>query len=214
MLDINLIASRRAQRQRTLALIRLAFYGLLGLGILVVLLYAWMTIQISLVNGRIIEADAKLNAPDVQTKLERVHFLEAQIAELQPKAVVLQKVHDSESRWIDIMRHIGASVPANVWVTQVSSRNVDKGQQINLQGSAVSQKLIGAYMLALQQAEWFGTLQLIQADTNSNKGTEKVDFEVILPLQEAIGLDLLKPEGSGMESSPSTNSSAPKEGEM
>jgi Tfp pilus assembly protein PilN len=213
MLDINLIASRRAQRQRTLALIRLAFYGLLGLGILVVLLYVWMSIQISLANGRIIEADAKLNAPDVQNKLDRVHYLESQIAELEPKAVVLQKVHDSESSWIDIMRHVGASVPANVWVTQVASRNVDRGQQINLQGSAVSQRLIGAYMLALQESDWFGTIQLIQADTSNNKGTEKVDFEIILPLKEGIGLDLLKPETEVTESSSPTSGSAPREGE-
>jgi Tfp pilus assembly protein PilN len=213
MLDINLIASRRAQRQRTLALVRLAFYGLLGLGILVVLLYAWMSIQISLVNGRIVEAEAMLNAPDVKTKLDRVHYLESQISELKPKATVLRKVHDSESSWIEIMRQVGASVPANVWVTQLNSRFVDRGQQINLQGSALSQKYIGAYMLALQEADWFGPLQLVQADTNSNKGPEKVDFEIIIPLKEAIGLDLLKPKGSAADSAPAGDS-ASQGGEM
>jgi Tfp pilus assembly protein PilN len=213
MLDINLIASRRAQRQRTLALIRLAFYGLLGLGILVVLLYAWMSIQVRLVNGRILEAEAMLNAPDVKEKLDRVHYLEAQIGQLKPRATVLQKVHDSENRWIEIMRHVGASVPTNVWVTQVESRYVDKGQQIYLQGSAVSQKYIGAYMLALQEADWFDTLQLVQADTNNNKGTEKVDFEIILPLKEGIGLDLLNPDKK-KGNSVSPDSPAPQEGGM
>jgi len=192
MIDINLIAARRAQRQRALALMRLAFYSLFGLALVVVLLYAWMTVQISLVAGRIAEAEAVLSAPDMQENLGRIRFLEGQIATLGPKAQVLRRVHESESRWIEVLRDIGGNIPAQVWVSSVSSRRADQGQQIILSGSAQSQRLIGAYMLALQPAEWCGPLQLIKAGASSDRRRgEVVDFEIVVPLKEPIGLDLL-----------------------
>jgi Tfp pilus assembly protein PilN len=199
MIDINLIAARRAQRQRAVTLMRLAFYGIFGLAIIIVLMYAWMSIQISLVGGSIAEAEAKLSAPDMQANLSRIQFLEGEISQLTPKVTVLQKVHASERRWIEVLRDIGGSVPANVWVSTLVSRRADKGQQITLSGSSYSQRLIGAFMLALQPAAWSDQLQLVQADTNLGRKNERlVDFEVVVPLKEAIGIDLLtKEEPSG-----------------
>jgi Tfp pilus assembly protein PilN len=195
MIDINLIAVRRAQRQRVLALMRLSFYSLFGLALLIVLLYAWLTVQIRFVEGGISEAEAVLSAPEMQENLRRIQFLKGEIRVLSPKAEVLQRVHESETRWIEVLRDIGTSAPAYVWVESVQSRMVDNGQRITLSGSAESQRLIGAYMLAVQGKEWCGPLQLIQANTMQDRtGRKVVAFEVTVPLQEPIGIDLLGPE--------------------
>ncbi|NIM04146.1 MAG: hypothetical protein GTN69_02995 [Armatimonadetes bacterium] len=195
MIDINLIAVRRAQRQRVLTLMRLSFYSLFGLALLIVLLYAWLTVQIRLVEGEVSEAEAVLTAPDMQENLRRIDFLKSQIEVLAPKAKVLRKVHESENRWIEVLRDIGTSVPARVWVSSVQSRAVDNGQRITLRGGARSQRLIGAYMLAVQGKEWCGPLQLVQADTGKDRSKgEVVNFEVTVPLVEPIGVDLLTPE--------------------
>ncbi len=192
MIDINLIAARRGQRQRALALMRLAFYGLFGMATLIVLLYAWLTVQISLVSGRIAEAEAVLSSPQMRGDLRHIRYLEGQIAELAPKAQVLKRVHESESRWITVLRDTGNSIPAQVWVASFSSRSADKGQQLTFSGAAFSQRLIGAYMLALQRATWCGPLQLVKADANRDPRKEGiVDFEVTVPLREPIGIGLL-----------------------
>jgi len=212
MIDINLIAARRTQRQRILALMRLSFYGLFGMALLIVLLYAWMTVQIRLVSSRIAEAEAILAAPDIQENLRRINFLKGQIATLAPKAEILRKVHDSESRWLEVLRDVGASVPADVWVNSMQSRAADKGQQISLTGSASSQRLIGAYMLALQGEDWCGPLQLVQA--NSSRDPSKantVDFEVTIPLKEPIGLNLLKPAPEEESAPPQPGANGEKE---
>ena len=192
MIDINLIASRRAQRQRSIALMRLAFYSLLGLGVIVVLLYFWMTFEINLVQGRIQEVEASLQDPAIKENIKKINFLDGQIAILGPKVNVLKKVHDSESRWIEVLRDIGAAVPANVGITSFASRRVDRGHQISLNGSAASQALIGAYMLAVQSDTWAGPLQLVQADTShAVRDFNLVNFELIIPLKEPIGVESL-----------------------
>ena len=195
-IDINLIAARRAQRQRALAFMRLSFYGLFGLAILVVLLYAWLTVQIRIVSADIVQTEAVLSAPDMQQSLRRVTFLKGQIRELTPKVQVLKKVHDSESRWLEVLHTVGEQVPASVWVTGVASKEGDRKQQvINLSGSADSQRLVGAYMLALQQAQWCGPLQLLQSDSgNGGRDNNIVDFEIAIPLKESIGVNLLGKE--------------------
>jgi Tfp pilus assembly protein PilN len=192
MIDINLIATRRAQRQRAIALMRLAFYGLLGLGVVLVLLYFWMTFEINYVQARIQDAEASLQDPTVQENIKQINTLDSQIAILGPKVKVLKKVHDSESRWIEVVRDIGAAVPANVGITAFTSRRVDRGQQISLSGAAASQSLIGAYMLAVQSDAWAGPLQLVQADTSrSAKNSNLVNFELTIPLKEPIGVESL-----------------------
>ena len=194
MIDINLIATRRALRQRALALMRLAFYSLFGLALIIILMYAWMTVQIRFVSSQILEAEAVLSAPDMQKNLQRIGFLESEIRVLTPKVSVLKKVHESEDRWIEVLRDMGRNIPADVSVSDLSSRAVDRGQQINMSGSAVNQELIGAYMLDIQAQDWCGLLQLVQADSKRQEMIRGVEFELTIPLKEAIGVDLLTRE--------------------
>jgi Tfp pilus assembly protein PilN len=194
MIDINLIASRRAQRQRSVAMMRLAFYGLFGVAIVIALLFAWISLEIRAVQGQIAEVDGYLSAPDMRAKVERINFLESQTHQLAPRVDVLKKVHDSESNWIQLVRDVGASVPANVGVTALTSRKMDNTHQITITGIADSQSLIGAYMLALQRADWCGRLQLVQSDTKQSatnrNGVNGVNYELLVPLKTPIGLNL------------------------
>jgi len=195
MIDINLIATRRAVRQRSLALMRLAFYSLFGLALIIILMYAWMTVQIRFVSSQIVEAEAVLSAPDIQKNLQRIGFLESEIRGLHPKVRVLKKVHESEDRWMEVLKDIGSNIPADVFVSDISSRAVDRGQQINMSGVAVNQELVGAYMLDIQARDWCGLLQLVQVDSKRQEVTRGAEFELTIPLKEAIGVDLLTKEG-------------------
>lgn len=192
MIDINLLAARRAQRQRAIALMRLAFYGLFGMAAVIVLLWVWMTMQISLINGQITELNGYLVSMEKDTS--RIKFLETQTSLLTPKVTVLKKVHDSELRWIEILRDIGSRIPANVGVTALISKRADRGQQVSVSGVASSERLVGAYMLALQPMQWCGPLQL-QEVSAKQKGmvADQKEFEILIPLKQPIGLNLTGP---------------------
>lgn len=191
MLDINLIASRRAERQRRVKLMRCCVYGLLGLATAIVIMFAWMTVAIGLTHNQIQECEARLNAPEVVTALKRVNFLKGEIASLEPRVSLLQKVHDSEQEWLNVLDHMSAVIPSDVWLTAMSSKRDKTSQVITLRGTALSHRAAGNLMLNLKHADWCGAPQLNFTElTEPAGGQEIVNFEILAPLSHLIGSDL------------------------
>ena len=191
--DINLIAGRRRQKQRALAATRCAVYSLIVLFLAVALLYARLAVATRLTAGRIAEVDAKLTDPALAEAMARVQFLDGSIAALGPRVQLLEKVHDSEASWIQILQDIGACVPApgNVWLSQLSSKRADKEQQISLRGAAYNQKDIGDFMLSLDAPAWSKAPMLGYTQVGAaGKGPSVIEFEITVPLNKIIGSDL------------------------
>ena len=196
--DINLIAARRAQKQRALTVMRCAVYSLMVALVAVALLYARMWISSRLVQGRIAEVQARLTDPALADAVERLEFLEANIAQLEPRVALLQKVHDSEAAWIGILQDTGAAVPERVWVSQLASHRGQEGQTLSLRGSAFNQRDIGEFMLRLDKLSWSGAPALSYSQTNANtQGRPVVDYEITIPLQRPIGLSSTAASGGG-----------------
>jgi Tfp pilus assembly protein PilN len=189
--NINLIATRRAQKQRAITLMRFAVYSLIALFVGVALLYAWMTVATRLTAGRVNEIEAKLADPTLTEAVGRIRFLETSIADLEPRLALLEKVHSSEEAWIRILRDVAKCIPGQVWVTQMTSRHGEREQTIALRGSAFAQRDIGEFMLRLDETDWSGSPQLgyTQADAGS-RGQGAIEFEVTVPLKQIIGSDL------------------------
>lgn len=189
--DINLIAERRAQKQRALTIMRCAVYSLIVVLIAVALLYAKMWVATRLVQGQIAEVEGKLADPAVAQTVERIRFLEAGIADYAPRVDLLEKVHDSEQAWIDIFRDLSASIPSGVWVSQLSSRRGAKDQTLALRGSAYNQRDIGQFMLQVEELTWSKPPNLGFTQKSMTLGGRPViDFEVGVPLERVIGSDL------------------------
>jgi Tfp pilus assembly protein PilN len=189
--DINLIATRRAYKQRTLAIMRCVTYSLIAVLVGVALLYAKLWMATRLVQGDIAIVEAKLNDPKLTESTERIEFLEANIASLKPRVVLLQKVHDSEDAWIEILRDTSAAIPRGVWISQMQTRRSDKDQRITLKGSAYTQRDVGEFMLRVDELGWSRMPELgyTQAE-DDRKGRDLVGFEVAVPLETIIGSDL------------------------
>jgi Tfp pilus assembly protein PilN len=193
VLDINLIAGRRRQKQRAIAIMRCAVYSLIVLFVGVALLYARLAVVTKLTKGQIAELDAKLSDPAMAEAMTRIQFLDTNIAQLEPRVTLLEKVHSSERAWIEILRDIGACIPApgNVWLTQLSSRRADKEQVLSVRGSAFNQGDIGEFMLALDKPSWSKAPVLGFTQVNvSQRGRQVIQFEVTVPLTKVIGSDL------------------------
>ena len=191
--DINLIASRRRQKQRALTAMRCAVYSLIVIFIAVALLYARLAVATRLTAGRIAEVDAKLTDPALAEAMTRVQFLDTSIATLSPRVDLLEKVHDSERSWIEILRDVGACIPApnRVWLAALASKRADKEQAISLRGAAFSQKDIGEFMLSLDAPAWSKAPMLGYTQVSAGRGGGSViEFEITVPLNKIIGSDL------------------------
>ncbi len=189
--DINLIATKRAQRQRAVAIMRCVFYSLFAVLVGLGLMYARMWMSTRLVEGHIAEVEAKLADPALAEATERIRFLETNIADYGPRVQLLQKVHDSEQSWITILNDLSRAIPSGVWVSQFTSHRADKQQSVTLRGSAYNQKDIGQFMLQVEELGWSQPPGLGFTQANANmRGRSVVDFEVTVPLEKVIGSEL------------------------
>lgn len=189
--DINLIAARRAQKLRALTILRCGVYSLIAILLGVGLMYARMFVATRAVQGRIAEVEANLTDPALADAIERIHFLEANIGQLQPRVSLLEKVHDSEEAWIRILRDMSGAIPKGVWISQMTSRREPDKQTVTLRGSAYRQRDIGEFMLGLEELSWSGVPNLGYTQANlTMQGRPVIDFEVSVPLNRVIGSDL------------------------
>jgi len=189
--DINLIATRRAQKLRALTIMRCVVYSLIAILLGVALMYAKMFVATRAVQGRISEVEANLTDPALADAVERIRFLETNIAQLEPRVGLLEKVHDSEEAWIRIMRDMSGAIPKGVWISQMTSRRGPQEQTVTLRGSAYRQRDIGEFMLQLEELSWSGVPALGYSQTRTNiQGQAVIDFEVSVPLRRVIGSDL------------------------
>lgn len=189
--DINLIATRRAQKQRTIAIMRCAVYSLIAIMVAITLLYAKMWVATRLVEGQIAVVEGELANPTLAEAVERIRFLETNIADYGPRVQLLEKVHDSEQAWIDILTDLSVSIPVGVWVTQMTSRRGPQDQSLTFRGSAHNQRDIGHFMLQVEELSWSLPPSLGYTQANvSNTGGSVIEFEVAVPLDKPIGSDL------------------------
>jgi len=189
--DINLIATRRAQKLRALTILRCAVYSLIAVLLGVALMYARMFVATRSVQGRIAEVEANLTDPALADAVERIRFLETNIGQLQPRVSLLEKVHDSEEAWIRILRDMSGAIPKGVWISQMTSQRGPQEQTVRLRGSAYRQRDIGEFMLRLEKLSWSGTPNLGYTQANvTMQGRPVIDFEVSVPLNRVIGSEL------------------------
>jgi Tfp pilus assembly protein PilN len=189
--DINLIAGRRRQKQRSVAVMRLATYSLITLLVGVALIYFYMMVETRLAAGQIADVDAQLSDPALADKIGRIQFVETSIVSLKPRVELLEKVHDSEAAWIRILRDVSGCIPSNVWVTHIASQRVDKGQSLSIKGRAFNQREIGEFMLALDEPEWSGVPKLGFTQVMGGRDQSSyIEFDITVPLKRAIGSNL------------------------
>jgi len=192
VLDINLIAGQRRQKQRSLTIMRCAVYTLIVLGVGVAMLYARLAVATRITQGRITEVEAKLSDPALVDRIARISFLETNIATLGPRVALLEKVHGSEAAWIEILRDVAACVPTsnNLWLAQLASKRAQKEQVLSLKGSAFNQADVGEFMLNLDKPEWSKAPNLGYSQVSMSGKRAVITFEVSVPLTRVIGSDL------------------------
>lgn len=190
MIDINLIATRRAHQRRAARLLRFTFYGVIGLAAMTGVLFAYFTLAVSSAEARIAQCEAKLTDPTLAKKLARIDFLEKQNLELAPRVNVLEGVGLSHRQWRRVISDISACLPPNVWLTQMSSKRDVQEQRLRITGSALSQRDVGDFMLNLKATSWAKPPELSFTQAVKIARVEVVNFEIEVPMKIVIGSEL------------------------
>jgi Tfp pilus assembly protein PilN len=190
MTNINLIAERRAQKQRAARLLRIAGYTVVTLLVALGMMYTYFGIALSIVQGQIIECDAKLGDPKFKADLERIAYLEQNCAALEPRVQLLEAVQSSQEAWIAVLNDLSRCIPSTVWLTNVQSRRDQTGQSLAITGSATSQHAVGDFMLNLKQAKWCGDPVLNFTQMVGLQRQEVVNFDITAPIKQPIGSEL------------------------
>jgi Tfp pilus assembly protein PilN len=191
MIDINLIAARRAQQLRASRILRGAVYAVIVLAVMAAGLFAWVTMAVNTVAAQISQCEARLTDPKLAKALKRIEELEDQNRELAPKVDLLEKVRRSQTRWIEVLTDVSGCIPEDVWLTGLSSKRDMRGQVLKITGSARTQRDVGDFMLNLKGRLWSQPPELSFTQTVKNRDWEVVSFEIAVPLKKPIGSDLL-----------------------
>ena len=191
MININLIAERRARKVREMNILRWSGMGVFLVLLAMVALNYMESMQVSAEEQSIKVDQSRLDQRRSEhAALQRIL---AKINEDQPMVELLKRVRVSEGAWMVIMADLSRATPSDVVIEGVAANPVNDGVNLRITGKAVDEKTVGNFMLAIsQQAEWAQLPRAgsINAETDQKTGQRQVHFEVNVPVNGLLGGDL------------------------
>ncbi len=202
MIDINLIAERRAaqQREQKIALTFLMVTALL----LVSLIVVWLSYGARLaVKGAQIKSAHKEIAK-LQEAKKLIDAKEAEIQLKRPIVKLLENARKSEREWLEVLRDVGNATPPGVWLTTLSSgtgggprvksasggsRKVEKQHNLTLRGQAVSPDSVAEFVKRLQRTDSVQNAYINSIMSQKMQNRQIYQFELVATLGKLIGVE-------------------------
>ncbi|HEY3379403.1 MAG TPA: PilN domain-containing protein [Armatimonadota bacterium] len=189
MININLIAERRARKMREMTILRVG-------SLCVVLLSILMVLIIMYAGYRNISASTDVKTvtktlDDLQPQYDELLQVRNQISALAPVETLLNEVQKSEGAWMIILGDISAITPRGVVLQTVGSTSDAQGVSLHIAGRATDEQTVAAFLLALrQQTSWAKTPNLKSVTSEDGPQTKAVRFDLTVPVQGLLGGDL------------------------
>ena len=199
MININLIAQRRAHKQRSLRARRIGFYGLMGAAVAIALIYLGLQMTIMQRAADIANVDQQLQDPKLVADIRQVDMLEGEMAMLRPRVDLLERVHDTHNAWLNVMFDVSARLPSDVWIDNIASRSDATAQLITIKGTALKQRTVGSFMLNLKDTRWAGDPELNFTQSVDMAARKVVSFEMTVPLVPNIETRFRPAAGAGAQ---------------
>lgn len=190
MMNINLIAERRARKMREMTIIRLSIVGVVGLCIVMVGLNVMGVVQLGAAK-RSLEVN-RTNLAALEKKQEKLQLIVDEINDLRPMVELLKQVRVSEGAWMTMLADIGRVVPNDVVLTAINTEANKDGVSLRLSGRARDERTVGHFMEMISQwTKWALTPKLnnVTADQGGND-TAGVRFDITVPVQGLYGGEL------------------------
>lgn len=204
MININLIAERRAaqQREQKIALTFLMATAFL----LVALIVVWLSYgaRLAVKGAQIRSAQKEIAKLEEQKKL--IDAKEAEIQLKRPIVKLLEDARKSEREWLEVMRDVGDATPSGVWLTGLSSgtgggprvksasgggakKKAEKTHNLTLRGQAVSPDNVADFVKRLQRTESVQNAYINSITSQTIQNRQIYQFELVATLGKLIGVE-------------------------
>lgn len=194
MPSINMIAARRAEKEKLKKRVR----------IMLLMTVCELTISLALVSfmtARILSAKIAIGHLDreltkIQPTVDEIHYYESQIAELEPKLSLLADSRESTLLWSSVLKDLSHSMPQNTWLSTLATMrttspnssgdgtSTDTKMVLNLRGVSNSQRLVGEAMLRIGQFPEFESVDLNYTQKGKIQDTDTVEFDMAAKLKQ------------------------------
>ncbi|MHB0935852.1 MAG: PilN domain-containing protein [Armatimonadota bacterium] len=188
MININLIAERRARKLREMATLRWSIIGLvllflLMLGLNIATYFDWQSNRKQLA----IETD---RLAVLKAKYEELQEIEKEIAEKGPIVNLLDQVRISEQSWMIILADISRIIPHDASIAGITTMGSRDGMRLRFSGLARDLTTAGDFMRSFsKQTSWADTpadLSGISTSKNRDEG-ERVRFDFTVSIRGMLG---------------------------
>lgn len=194
MPSINMIASRRAEKQRQEQNIRKLLYGISAEVACVILALTGLSIRQASMRGHMADLSAQIQ--NLQPKVNKIQALQDEMTAMQPKVDTLDGARADTLFWYTNLAAITNSLPAKTWLTSVGvvgGTGGDPGSgagadpTITLAGVTLNQSLVGESMLRMNQAPGLDHVDLTSALQQKTGSTDTVAFQMTVHLKPEAG---------------------------
>lgn len=190
MININLIAERRARKIREGAILRLSTIGVICMLAFVILLNMIRLLQINEKDSKISSLRQDINTREKQ--VEKLQVTKQEIEEKEPVVKLLQKVRISEKSWIAIMCDFSRVIPDDVYIQTFAVDASPDKVNINVAGMASDESKVADFMEILhQKTRWAEKPNLSQVGAQDDKeGARRTRFNLSIPVRGLQGGEL------------------------
>jgi Tfp pilus assembly protein PilN len=191
VININLIAERRARKQREATILRMGTLGvLLIVFIMVALNVAWWKLgQDTAIRLKSTEDQLEIRRED----RDKFRALKAEVEEKREIVKLLDQVRVSEQAWMIILADISRVIPNDVVLTTFTTETTDKMIQLRFAGRAKDKTTVGRFYNALPTAtRWAKTPILgdMSQQEERDLGVTQEAFEITVPVKGLYGGEL------------------------
>lgn len=188
MININLIAERRARKLREMRILRWSVFGLgvLLLAMVVLNVTEWMSWQNE--ERKLLAQTEELT--QLQQQRDELQAILLEINRKGPIVDLLDEVRVSEGAWMTVLADLSNIIPDNVFLTDFSSSGGGEGMQLRLNGKAPDQKTVGAFMLDFsERTAWANPVNLstIEVEKSVDEEQKLVRFSITVPVRGLLG---------------------------
>ena len=191
MPSINMIASRRAEKQRQEKNIRKLLYGISAEVGCVILALTGLSVREASLRGHIAELGAQIQ--NLQPKVNKIQDLQTEMSAMQPKVDTLDGARADTLFWYSNLSAITNSLPDKTWLTSLGVTGAVAGGEpgsaagadptISLAGVTLDQSLVGESMLRMNQAPGLDHVDLTSSQQQKTGATDTVAFQMTVHLK-------------------------------
>lgn len=178
MPSINMIAPRRAEKQRLERDMRRLAGVILAELIVAIGLSGWVCTKIFTTRAKV--NDLNVQIQKLQPIVNEIEKNKKETASLKPKLELLGQARTNTMRWYNSLDRLTASLPSSTWLTRIStvSQATNTAMVININGVSINQAKVGEIMMQMGKNPDLDGVDLHFTQKTNINSANAIEFEI------------------------------------